>query len=663
MTFKTVARDAFGLAAAMLFATVGAAQSAGSVGEISLDSLLNTRISTASKYLQTSAEAAASVTILSGDEIRQLGYANLQEVLESVPGMYVSNDRNYPYLGTRGFSRPSDYNNRILVLIDGHTMNEQVWGGAPVGSDLPINLDIVERVEVVRGPGSALYGTSAMFAVINIVTKTGRQIDGGTVHARVATAGDRQIGATVGYGLKRNLAFKIAALGNESDGFTLRYPEFANDARTGGTVRKLDWERRGSVLASMIAGPVTTRFGYHTRTKGVPTGSYETVFGDPRAQTVDGSVWGEVGVRRSFGSGYQLSARVYGDRGSYRGVFPYGDGSAYTDGSTSASVGGETSATWDVTSRNRLTIGGELRRMFVAEYETRNEDGDEEHTNAPFTVASLLAQNELELSTHLKLVTGVRFDRKLTRWHAIAPRLALVATPDALTTLKLLYGEAYRAPSVSESDLQTTYYVENRSLRPERIATYELAIERRLAPAVLLGASAYQYSIRDLIEQVHNDTLSGIRFGNLKPVRGRGLEVSMNLQPTGSPVSVRAWYALQKTRNDSTRLELSNSPNHTFNASIIARSALGASAALSLRHESARLMLNGDKTSSFSRVDLNLGYAVNANHLKWLNGFDVSLRGSNLLDTKYAVPGGLEHVQQSILQNGRILSLRVRRVF
>src|SRR5689334_22728079 len=73
---------------------------------ISLDSLLRIRVSTASKYDQTAMDAPASITIITAGEIHRYGYRTLDEVLENVPGFYLSNDRNYSYLGTRGFSRP-----------------------------------------------------------------------------------------------------------------------------------------------------------------------------------------------------------------------------------------------------------------------------------------------------------------------------------------------------------------------------------------------------------------------------------------------------------------------------------------------------------------------------------------------------------------------------
>lgn len=663
MKYPAVARFSLGLAMALCLAATSGAQTPDRAGEISLDSLLNTRISTASKYLQTSAEAAASVTIVSGEEIRLLGYSDLQEVLESIPGMYVSNDRNYPYLGARGFGRPSDYNNRILLLIDGHTMNEQVWGGAGIGSDMPVNLDAVERIDVVRGPGSALYGTSAMFAVLNIVTKTGTQLSGGSVNARVGSGNDRQISGVFGRTIGRHSSFAISALGNQSDGPTLHFPEFANDAATRGTVRDLDWEKRGSILATLITGNVTTRAGIRGRSKGIPTASYETVFGDPREMIFDGSKWGELAYRTNAAATYQLSARVYGDRSDYNGVFPYGQTVTTSDRALSTSIGGEAAATWDVTSRNRLTLGTEYRRMSTSMYEDST-DGVVQSTNAPYSIASLFAQNEIEVFRRLKLVGGLRFDQKIGRWKALLPRVAAVLNPDAKSTIKLLYGEAYRAPSVAESDLDTDIYNRNLSLKPERIKTYELTLERRVASTLLLGVSGYHYSIRNLIEQTASDTATGITYENLMAVRGRGLEITGNLQPANGPISIRAWYNLQRTLDKANGLELSNSPNHAANFALIARGRYGLHGAVSFRHESGRFLANWQRTSEWNRADVNVGYTSprDAGPL-FLRNLDVSLRSSNLFDTRYAVPGGLEHVQQAIEQNGRMISLRLRRTF
>ena len=233
-----------------------AAQGANTPAGLSLDSLLNTRISAASKYSQTADEAAASVTIVTADDIERNGYVNLGEVLEGVRGFYLSNDRNYQYLGTRGFSRPSDYNNRILVLVDGHTLNEHTWGSAQVGDDITLDLASIERIEIVRGPGSVLYGTNAMFAVINVVTKDAGALDGITVGARAATIGQRQASLSAGRSLGANTSFSVTGTYTQSEGERVYFPEF--DAPE---IARVDLS--GTVLALHAWGQTdAARFGW-----------------------------------------------------------------------------------------------------------------------------------------------------------------------------------------------------------------------------------------------------------------------------------------------------------------------------------------------------------------------------------------------------------------
>jgi iron complex outermembrane receptor protein len=144
------------------------------VAALSLDSLLSINVSTAARYDQSVLEAPASVTIVTAEQIQQYGYRTLADLLNGVKGFYLASDHQRTYLGIRGFNRMIDQNNRVLLLLNGHTLHESAYGSVPLGMDFGLDLNSIERVEIVRGPGSALYGTGALFAVINIITKQKR---------------------------------------------------------------------------------------------------------------------------------------------------------------------------------------------------------------------------------------------------------------------------------------------------------------------------------------------------------------------------------------------------------------------------------------------------------------------------------------------------------
>jgi TonB-dependent Receptor Plug Domain len=130
----------------------------------------------AAKFLQKVEDAATSITVVTAEEIQKHEYRTLADVLRGVRGFYVINDRNYSYVGVRGLSLPGDYNARILFLLDGHRVNDNIFDGAYVGTEFPVDIDLIERIEIIRGPDSSAYGTGAFAAVINVITKRGRDL-------------------------------------------------------------------------------------------------------------------------------------------------------------------------------------------------------------------------------------------------------------------------------------------------------------------------------------------------------------------------------------------------------------------------------------------------------------------------------------------------------
>ena len=149
--------DAGGLTIIFLLAaiTAASAQTSGDpkpsqsdLTEPSISDLMKIRVDDvygASKYRQKVTQAPSSVTIINSDDIRRYGYRTLADILRSVRGFYITYDRNYSYVGTRGLLRPGDYNSRILLLVDGHRMNEPVYELMYIGREFPIDVERPHR--------------------------------------------------------------------------------------------------------------------------------------------------------------------------------------------------------------------------------------------------------------------------------------------------------------------------------------------------------------------------------------------------------------------------------------------------------------------------------------------------------------------------------------
>jgi len=155
-----------------------------SLSELSLEDLMRLdagRVFGASERSQPVTEAPSSVSFITAEDISRYGYKTLADILHGVRGLYVSDDRNFSFLGARGFGKPGDYNSRILLLVNGHRVNDNVFGQAEIGAEFGLDPATFERVEIIRGPASSLYGDSAFFAVVNVITRTGSAMDGSSV--------------------------------------------------------------------------------------------------------------------------------------------------------------------------------------------------------------------------------------------------------------------------------------------------------------------------------------------------------------------------------------------------------------------------------------------------------------------------------------------------
>lgn len=616
----------------------------------SLEDLLAVEVDTvegAARHVQRTTEAPASVTVLTASDIEMFGWRTLADALKSVRGFHMTYDRNYSYIGVRAFGRPTDYNNRLLVLIDGHRLNDSIYDGALMGTEFPIDLSLIERIEVIRGPGSALYGTSAFLAVVSVVTKKGAQVGAPQLSVTGASLGTYRVEASQGWSSKDGKDGLLSVSRYDSQGQQrLYFPEFADTA--GGIVERLDGDRSTKLFGSARLGRVSVQGLYSTREKHVPTASWDTTFGDPRYVTSDNRGWASLGVT-GVSQGFTLRARAYVDHYRYVGDFPAATLSS--DGAASNAFGGELVAR-RVFGRHAVTMGLEPR-FNVRQDQWNGDDAamllDDRRSSGEL---AFYAQDEIALGRRLSAVLGGRVDWWSLRGGTGRPRLGLVYRTETDTALKVLYGEAYRAPNLYELYYfdDATTRTSDLALHPEVVRTVEVVAERRVGRRVRVAASVYDTRIAGLIDPLVSDD-GTVQYANLEPARSTGVELEGEGRwPSG--LMVRGSLAVQRARSDQQR-PLSNAPGQLGTAQVAMpflrrQVVLGADTTFT----SWRTAVGGERLPAYWLTSVTATYKP----LRVPIVLGASLY--NLFDADYSHPVGVEFRQAALRQDGRTAALR-----
>lgn len=635
---------------------------------------LTQEVTAASREAESLEDAPASVSIVPQEELRAFGYQTLWDAVAGQRGIYQSDDLTYQSVGIRGFSQPSDYGNRVLVLTDGHTMNDDLLGSSYVGYDARADLLDVERIEIVRGPGSALYGTNAFFGVLNVVTRDRDSLM--APHVSVATDAQRMIRARVGGGtrLSRDVGFWASAGGIYSQGLDYRFPEYPD----AGTLREADPFHAVSAAARGWAGDFTLELSFNRRDRRIPTGAFDSILGDPRTHAVDTRGFLELRWEPRFGRELQLYVRAFADTYLYDGEFAY-EGEAVGDPSyvnidqwRGVWVGGEARAVWSPLDWLRLTAGAEVRGSALAELTSRVDD-EAPYLDPPgsegFLVAGGYVVADVRPIREISIDLGGRADYVSTFGDvAFSPRAAVILRPWDGGVFKLLGGSAFRAPSVYELTYDdgavTQIAPEPGSLRPERIWTGELEYSHRIDEVVLLGSVFYN-RIENLVQldevDPDGDGSTVLQYANTADVAqtlGAEAEVRRDLRQGWM---VGATYSFQRTRigdllSDAPEARLTNSPEHLIGlrgfAPLIPELL---TLAMRLRVETPRLgaQLQADGSTRLVEgevpvlADLVLSGEIRQVHLTWALGV------RNLFDWRYGYPGGDDLVQTFVPQRGR----------
>ena len=624
-----------------------------------LEQLLALEVYSASKFVQKTSQAPSTVSVITAADIKTYGWRTLADVLRSVRGLYVGYDRNYSYLGARGFLRPGDYNTRFLLQIDGNRINDAVYDQAPIGAEFPLDLDLVERIEYVPGPGSSIYGANAFFGVINVITKSARELDGARASVEAGQFGARNGAASYAWHDGQGMALLLSASHYKSDGKDLYFPEFDTPAQNKGVAQGLDYESGQRLYAKASNGPFSLSLLHAERSKGVPTASFDQVFNDARSRTLDSQNYVDFGYRATLPAGGEVSAHAFW--GSYDSVGDYVTGtSPYRDGSNSRWWGVDLKLVATPAPGHKVVTGAEFQDDYTLHQFSYNV---EPHLDYLLDTRSarrlgLYLQDEVSLGDALLLNAGMRYDRHSGAGGVLNPRLALIyqAAPD--TTLKAVLGSAFREPNTYE-----LYYafpgpggqVANPALRRERIRSTELSVLRQLAQNERLTLTAFQNIVTGLISQSRLANSDMMIFENASNLRARGIETEYEHKWSQS-LTLRASYSWQKVSGDSDSGIGIDAP------AMLAKINLAApvwrspwQGGLEAQYVARRTTLAG-RTGGFWLANLNFFSTRLTRHV------DAAVGICNLFDRRYADPASAALVQDVIVQDGRSLRLTLHYV-
>lgn len=668
------------------------------VEALSLSELLEQPTEAASRYARRPADSPSVVSTVDADMIERLGYRTLSEALQNVRGVHVGNDRNYSYIGVRGFSVPGDFNTRIALSIDGHRINDPVYGQATSGGELGLPMIAVERIELLRGGAWSVYGQNALLAAIHVVTATGASRPGlrvaSTTRATAETHSDPAARPAVEM-RGEDVSASYGAVVGDTDVFVagnyqydpglsrLYMPGLAVEGETclgmngrprscDGVIEGYDAEEVGSVYAAIRGEHLSVRAFAAQRRKLVSTAAYRTIIGD-RMETIDRRVYADIDYKLESRRA-DLIARVAFDRYIYLGWYPYDLGSS--DGALSLpdtrainrdiTVADSVSA--EVRGRyKRERLGRYLRDLEVAGsvevgrswnhqenfYDLRPEPMVLVDRDDPGRTLALAAHVNGRAVGHVVGFAAARADLAPGPGKAmVLPQAGLVIDGGEVGRIRASLGRGFRAPNVYER-----YYgafernqVVNPGLRPEWSQTIEVSAERYLDAHVRVLAVVFHQSIHDLIGLT--TTADGRRmFDNVEAVDAAGAEAAVDARWRG--MRVHAHLSRQRVTEHSGGPRV-NAPQTLGGVSMLVPFAGGrCDLALEGYFVGERRLL--DDTRLPLQTTVNAAVTLR----DALGELDVTLGVTNLLDQRKDSPGSEEHRQAALPGEPRTVWLRL----
>ena len=642
-------------------------------------------------------EAPGIVSVITAQQIKDMGARDLNDVLRMLPGFQLSINPWYAQsYGVRAIKQ--QHNTRVLFMMDGVPLNETYWGQSCMNwGDMPLNN--VKRIEIIRGPGSALYGTYAFLAVINIITNNADDIDGVELSAGGGSwntqrhyllagkkSGDFSISGYVDY--RRSDGYDNYFI--QSDFMTLLYsyvPFLPSASMAPGKIKvPLDSRR---IELRMGYKDFEFQFKAQDHERGMPLPGYSI---NDRFFYVDKSYIGQAIYKHNIGNKLAI-----GLKGSYFYRKQSLNGQAYPSGLYGPllpaieiqgffshgllaemilyerSIALQSQFDYSLSENNTFTFGAEFVDLRtdkplvtlnvdpVTHLQSSNMYEEEASTvgfierDADRTVLAAFLQDSWQIAESLNLTAGLRVDHYSEFGSSLNPRLSLVwgFLPD--TNLKLLYGHAFRTPTFADLYMLATSGVGNENLDPEKVRSFEIGLSHKLSRNINASINYFYNALRDLILPTGKTVIEGYppQLENSGKVNSQGIEVEVKADFKKNTYAYFN-YSYARAKDELTGEFIPNVANNLFNfgLNIGAWKYLNANLNVNYVGERKRGLLMGapdlrDPINAYSLFDLTLR-AQNF----WKNA-EIIFSIHNLFDTDYKDPEELGLIYYDLPREGR----------
>ena len=557
-----------------------------------------------SRLSQPVNEAPAAVTVIDRDMIRASGFRDIPDLLRLVPGFVVAYTRDNSWaVGYHGMA--DAFSRRLQVLVDGRSIYSAAFG-AVQWQELPLVIDDIERIEVVRGPNAASYGANAFLAVINIITKDPAQTPGAFVSVQAGEQG--MSGITLRHGGEQgDLRYRMTVSAQTRDRFETHAP---NGASIGEETQTYFVNGRADYRIS-ATDEFSAQFGLSV---GDWQAGYSLAPEEPPAQEVSAQ-YVQLKYRRATGADDEWMVQAYFSRNALDAphvtplvpplMLEAGGDLVQTRANVELQVNQRVAPSW------RMAWGAELRHETVKSKRYFDTDAQLEGV-----LGRVHANLEWRARPDLLVQGGAMLEHHHFTGTDISPRVAVNYTLAKGHTMRLNVSQAYRSPTFFEQKGNLVYYTTagtqvaqvfapSDPLRPERILSREIGYVGQY-PALRLQLDARLF--RDTVYDYINNGGTPGQFDNRGDFTVRGGDLQLNWQPVSglrlSAQFARAFIdavaAIDKDLPEST-------PRNNF--SLLARYELGqgwtASAGV-YRSGRMKWLSDGDVTQAFTRWDVRL---------------------------------------------------------